>query len=201
MFGIIKTIAWADMVMVSGMLIQAPSMREVLARARAAGVRTVVGGPAASTAEAEFGDADVVFAGEVEGRVDELLAAIVEPAPRQVLNAPVDDDMSDVDRREAVTRLRGRVTSLSGGGLAIVVQQPIPKHVLLRITLDLVPEPGSLRLTARPVGSSTLSAGKHLVRCAFAGISDEVREDVSQYVFHRQGPIQAAEAHAQGEEE
>ena len=119
----------------------------------------------------------------------------------EVLNAPVDDDMSDVDRREAVTRLRGRVTSLSGGGLAIVVQQPIPKHVLLRITLDLVPEPGPLRLTARPVGSSTLSAGKHLVRCAFAGISDEVREAVSQYVFHRQGPIQAAEAHSQGEEE
>src|SRR5512143_3572943 len=39
-------LAWADAVLVSGMLIQLPSMRGVLRRARAMGRRTVVGGPA-----------------------------------------------------------------------------------------------------------------------------------------------------------
>jgi hypothetical protein len=58
------------------MLIQAPSMREVVRRARSFGRRTVVGGPAPSTAPREFAEADVVFGGEAEGRVAELIAAI-----------------------------------------------------------------------------------------------------------------------------
>src|SRR5678816_591066 len=67
---------WADAVLVGGMLIQAPSMREVVRRARALGRRTVVGGPAPSTAPGEFAEADVVFGGEAEGRVPELVALI-----------------------------------------------------------------------------------------------------------------------------
>ncbi|HEX6203209.1 MAG TPA: B12-binding domain-containing radical SAM protein [Thermoanaerobaculia bacterium] len=74
-------LAWADVVVVGGMRIQAPSMHQVLARARAAGRRTVVGGPAPTTAPEEFLDADVVFRGEAEGRVDELVAAIAAVAP------------------------------------------------------------------------------------------------------------------------
>jgi radical SAM superfamily enzyme YgiQ (UPF0313 family) len=67
---------WADAVLVGGMLIQAPSMRDVVRRARAFGRRTVVGGPAPSTAPGEFAEADVVFGGEAEGRVAELVALI-----------------------------------------------------------------------------------------------------------------------------
>jgi len=67
---------WADAVLVGGMLIQAPSMREIVRRARAQGRRTVVGGPAPSTAPGEFAEADVVFGGEAEGRVPELVALI-----------------------------------------------------------------------------------------------------------------------------
>src|SRR5512146_2710047 len=40
---------WADAVLVSGMLVQERSLREVLVRARAIGVPTVVGGPAPTT--------------------------------------------------------------------------------------------------------------------------------------------------------
>jgi radical SAM superfamily enzyme YgiQ (UPF0313 family) len=72
-------LAWADAVLVGGMLVQAPSMHEVLARARRAGKRTVVGGPAASTSPAMFA-ADAVFRGEVEGRERELCAAITGAA-------------------------------------------------------------------------------------------------------------------------
>lgn len=72
-------LAWADAVLVGGMLVQAPSMHEVLARARLAGKRTIVGGPAASTSPALFA-ADVVFRGEVEGRERELHDAITGEA-------------------------------------------------------------------------------------------------------------------------
>jgi radical SAM superfamily enzyme YgiQ (UPF0313 family) len=74
-------LAWADVVLVSGMLIQLESMRGVLRRARALGRRTVVGGPAPSTAPDLFGEADHVFRGEAEGRLDLLV---------QVLEAPTD---------------------------------------------------------------------------------------------------------------
>lgn len=59
---------WADAVLVSGMLVQAPSTREVLLRARALGRRTVVGGAGPSTAPELFPEADHVFRGEAEGR-------------------------------------------------------------------------------------------------------------------------------------
>src|SRR6266436_545747 len=61
---------WADAVLVTGMLVHKDSMHAVISRAHKAGVRTVVGGPAA------FADADHVFVGEAEGRLDELIAAL-----------------------------------------------------------------------------------------------------------------------------
>ncbi|MCA9674423.1 MAG: DUF4070 domain-containing protein, partial [Myxococcales bacterium] len=67
---------WAEAVLIGGMLIQAPSMQAIVARARRHGRRTIVGGPAASSSPELFDDADVVFVGEVEGRDAELRAAI-----------------------------------------------------------------------------------------------------------------------------
>jgi radical SAM superfamily enzyme YgiQ (UPF0313 family) len=74
-------LAWADAVLVSGMLVQVPSMREVLRRARAIGRRTVVGGAAASSAPELFEKADHVFRGEAEGRLDLLVRVLEAPAP------------------------------------------------------------------------------------------------------------------------
>jgi radical SAM superfamily enzyme YgiQ (UPF0313 family) len=51
-------------------------MHRVIERANALGIRTVVGGPAPTTAPEEWTDADIVFAGEAECRIDELVAAI-----------------------------------------------------------------------------------------------------------------------------
>lgn len=67
---------WADAVLVGGMLIQAPSMREVIGRARALGRRVVVGGPAPTTSPELFREAHVIFQGEAEGRIGELLRAV-----------------------------------------------------------------------------------------------------------------------------
>jgi radical SAM superfamily enzyme YgiQ (UPF0313 family) len=74
-------LAWADVVLVSGMLVQLESMRGVLRRARAIGRRTVVGGPAASTAPELFEEADHVFRGEAEGRLDLLVRVLEAPTP------------------------------------------------------------------------------------------------------------------------
>ncbi len=83
-------IRWADVMLVSGMLAQQVSAREVLLRARRLGVRTVLGGPAATTSPGGFPEADHVFCGEAEGRLEGLIAALEAPgtpAPR-VLSPP-----------------------------------------------------------------------------------------------------------------
>jgi radical SAM superfamily enzyme YgiQ (UPF0313 family) len=81
-------LAWADVVMVGGMLVQAPSMLAVLARARAAGRRTIAGGPAPTTSPELFAAADVVFQGEIEGREAEVVAAARGQGPPLVAPPP-----------------------------------------------------------------------------------------------------------------
>src|SRR5512142_745316 len=69
----------ADAVLVSGMLVEAESVREVLGRARALGRVTVVGGPAATTSPESFPEATHVFRGEAEGRLDRLVEVLERP--------------------------------------------------------------------------------------------------------------------------
>src|SRR5512138_1160409 len=88
---------WADVVLVSGMLIQLESMRGVLRRARALGRRTVAGGPAPSTAPDLFGEADHVFRGEAEGRLDLLVQVLEAPGPESPrLLSPEGDERPDL---------------------------------------------------------------------------------------------------------
>lgn len=90
--------------------------------------------------------------------------------------------------RPASKRLRGRITSLSGGGLALELDQPPPQNVALRVPIDL---PGSETLTAHAVvvGSHQLSGGRYLVRGAFVEIGDEERDAIAGYVWERQQPL------------
>ena len=85
-----ETLRWADAVLVSGMMVQADSMREVLSRARVIGRRTVAGGPAPTTSPGAFPEADHLFLGEAETRLDRLVEALERPewpAPR-ILSPP-----------------------------------------------------------------------------------------------------------------
>ena len=82
-----QAIRWADVVMVSGMLVHAGSMREVLARARALGKRTVAGGAGPTSDPDVYPEADHVFRGEAERRLDRLVEALSHPdrpAPRDL---------------------------------------------------------------------------------------------------------------------
>jgi len=71
-------VAWADVVFLSGMLVQRPSMLEVAVRARAMGKTIVAGGPhATATPEALADHVDCVVVGEAEELMVELCAALV----------------------------------------------------------------------------------------------------------------------------
>ena len=65
---------WADVVFFSGMMVQGPSMKEHIERAKARGLRTVVGGPIASAQDPSISGADHVVEGEAEDLLAELAA-------------------------------------------------------------------------------------------------------------------------------
>jgi radical SAM superfamily enzyme YgiQ (UPF0313 family) len=76
-------LAWADIVMVSAMAVQQDSAREVLARCRDAGVRTVVGGPLFSTLPDAFAhEADHQVLGEAEITLAPFLADLANGCAR-----------------------------------------------------------------------------------------------------------------------
>ncbi|MHC5040246.1 MAG: B12-binding domain-containing radical SAM protein [Planctomycetota bacterium] len=64
---------WKLVVCATGLLIQVESMLEVISRSRAFRIPVAVGGPAPTTSPDLFGEADVVFQGEAEGRIEDLL--------------------------------------------------------------------------------------------------------------------------------
>ncbi len=104
-----------------------------------------------------------------------------------ILNAPVDGVEQDTRERQVVTKLRGRVTNISAGGLALVAPQAIPSQVLIRVTLEFnLPGSQPVTVDARLVSSVPLSGGRYLVRATFFGIDDESRETIAHYVMHRQ---------------
>ena len=108
-----------------------------------------------------------------------------QPANIGVLNAAVDGRTDDAHERSVVTRLRGRITSLSAGGCAVVVEQPVTKQVLLRIPLDLAEE-GTMNMEARIVSSAAISGGRYLLRGAFIGLNNRQRDTIAKYALHRQ---------------
>ncbi len=68
--------AWADVVMVSGMHVQRPQIRDIAARAKAAGKVTVLGGASVSGAPDLYPEFDYLHIGEVgDGTEGRLIAA------------------------------------------------------------------------------------------------------------------------------
>lgn len=68
---------WAEVVMLTGMLVQKKSLHQVVARCRKLGVRTAAGGPYATALPQEFDDVDHLVVGEGEELVP-LLARDLE---------------------------------------------------------------------------------------------------------------------------
>ena len=74
----------ADVVMLTGMLVQRSSLHDILLRCRRLGVRTVVGGPYATSTPEALDDADHVVVGECEGIIDELARDLLAGCARRV---------------------------------------------------------------------------------------------------------------------
>ena len=88
-------LAWADVVFFSGMIVQGPSMRGLIARAKQHGKRTVVGGPITSTHDSAISQADHI----VEGEAEELISQVAEDLERGAAKPHyVDPQVVDVTR-------------------------------------------------------------------------------------------------------
>ena len=80
-------LAWADVVLMSGMHIQAAQIRDIHRRAKAAGKVTVLGGPSVSASPEMYPEIDYLHCGELGDATDRLIAqldASLEPPPEQV---------------------------------------------------------------------------------------------------------------------
>jgi radical SAM superfamily enzyme YgiQ (UPF0313 family) len=80
-------LAWADVVMISGMHIQAPQVHDIHARAKAAGKVTVLGGPSASASPEMYPEIDYLHVGEIGDGTEALIArldASIAPPAEQI---------------------------------------------------------------------------------------------------------------------
>src|SRR4051794_31982836 len=68
--------AWADVVFVSGMHVQAPNIRAIHARAKAAGKVTALGGSSVSSAPDMYPEFDYLHVGELGDATDRLVAML-----------------------------------------------------------------------------------------------------------------------------
>ena len=68
--------AWADVVVVSGMHVQAPQIHDIARRARAAGKVTALGGPSVSSTPEVYPDFDYLHVGEIGDATDRLIARL-----------------------------------------------------------------------------------------------------------------------------
>ena len=82
-----RDLAWADVALISAMHIQKDAMLAILARCRALGLRTVVGGPIASSLPAAEINADHVVIGESESLMATLASDLERGAAKPVYQA------------------------------------------------------------------------------------------------------------------
>lgn len=91
-----KDIAWADVAFLSAMLVQGPSLAQMIARCRKAGLRTVVGGPVTSADNPSYEGADHVVRGEAERVIEELASDLEAGTARRRYEAAGRADMTRV---------------------------------------------------------------------------------------------------------
>jgi hopanoid C-2 methylase len=75
-------IAWADVVVVSGMHVQAQQIHDIAERAHAAGKVVILGGPSASASPELYPDIDYLHIGEMGDATDRLIARLDESVAR-----------------------------------------------------------------------------------------------------------------------
>ena len=107
-----EDIEWADIVMVSAMIVQRESLEQVVSLCRKLGKKVVVGGPYVSTSSERLPDADHIFIGEAETTLPEFIHDLKLGIARKIyqaderpslLNTPVPHfDLIDMRRYSAM---------------------------------------------------------------------------------------------------
>jgi radical SAM superfamily enzyme YgiQ (UPF0313 family) len=87
---------WADVVFFSGMMVQGPSLKEHLERAKSRGLRTVVGGPITSAQDPSIAGADHVVEGEAEDVIAELAADLERGEAKRSYKSQLLPDLTKV---------------------------------------------------------------------------------------------------------
>lgn len=87
-------IAWADLVMISAMVVQRSSAKEVIERCKQAGKRVVAGGPLFSAEWSRFPDVDHLVLGEGEITVPQFLEDLERGNPQPLYRANTYADLS-----------------------------------------------------------------------------------------------------------
>ena len=82
-----EDVEWADVVMVSAMIVQNESLEYVVALCRKMGKRVVVGGPYVSTSAQRLPDADHIFIGEAETTLPEFINDLELGIARRIYQA------------------------------------------------------------------------------------------------------------------
>jgi len=88
-------LAWADVALLSGMLVHKQDLLAILERCRSRGLRTVIGGPATSSIEELPRYADHVVIGEAEELIGDLAAGLELGTAKRLYRAP---DMPGLDK-------------------------------------------------------------------------------------------------------
>ena len=83
----VSDIEWADMVFVTGMLIQKHAIRRVVTECKTHGKRVVVGGPYVSTSMEEVPEADHIFVGEAETTLPKFVSDLMAGRPQRFYQA------------------------------------------------------------------------------------------------------------------
>lgn len=81
-------LAWADMAFLSAMAVQSHSVRPVIARCKAAGLKVVAGGPLFVTEYARFEDVDHFVLNEAELTLPPFLADLERGRPKHIYSSP-----------------------------------------------------------------------------------------------------------------
>ncbi len=102
-----------------------------------------------------------------------------------ILNASVDEDTDNLKQRQSITKLRGKITSLSAGGCAIVFQQAIAKNVYLKLGISL-PGESPITLVGKIVNTSNISGGRTLIRTQFISTSEDERDIITRHLLQKQ---------------
>ncbi len=90
-----EDIKWADYVFISAMVVQRNSVKEVIARCRKLGTRTVAGGPLFTTGYDEFEGVDHFVLGEAEVTLPLFLADLAKGLPKPIYTC---HEQPDIDK-------------------------------------------------------------------------------------------------------